>query len=543
MATVATVNISSTDLGSSTALPPKPLITNTTQQRQQTGNGMTYGNNFVHHPSTTNSERSSFNNTVSSLPERPPPPPIVPPILNVDRGEPTRHGGRENSNDQFSQSCDQTQLRLLNKKLSLSRQSIGSRNVLGQSNSFPNTASPSLLSSPMSTPGTQRRLQPSGIKLPAPPASLLNGLPKGAVMAAAARRIGSGAQKSNLINGNTANVLPSAALSDHLRECVPLPEAAAQMLMRQRAEELLATNELNNFRNKKNGLASRGQLQSRIIQMPKECNENENNDDKEIKNSNNKLEKPLATIADEEMPQMKIVEKTLKAEKPPPLSLPQNDEESNLNILEQNNNLTSTQKQIIPPIASQTQIKTPPPPPPPLPSNRIPALYPLVNEDGIVSGARRRSISSAVVGPLQTVMAPPMSPRGHVNMLPAIDEPTKKSRNTIIATSSSNSSGSNTNLFRNINNKNFRKKWLLRGALIATLIIGILAIILVIILTSLPSNNNTTINTTISSNIIITTQNPLTTTTKEQLITTTLGPVNIVGGAIFAPISMQNHSK
>jgi len=42
----------------------------------------------------------------------------------------------------------------------------------------------------MSTPGTQRRLQPSGIKLPAPPASLLNGLPKGVVMAAAGRRIG-----------------------------------------------------------------------------------------------------------------------------------------------------------------------------------------------------------------------------------------------------------------------------------------------------------------------------------------------------------------
>jgi len=49
--------------------------------------------------------------------------------------------------------------------------------------------------------------------------------------------------------------------------------------------------------------------------MPRECN-NENKDvndnEKEIKNCNDKLEKPLATIADEEMPQMKIVEPTLK---------------------------------------------------------------------------------------------------------------------------------------------------------------------------------------------------------------------------------------
>ncbi|CAK5019400.1 unnamed protein product [Meloidogyne enterolobii] len=556
---MATVAALSTDLGSpSTTLPPKPLITNTTltRQRQQTGK---YENNFGYVPSTANSEKS-FNKTLSSLPDRPPPP-IIPPILNVERGEPTRHGERENSVKQFSQSYDQTQLQLLNKKLSLSRQStIGTKNVLTQSNSFPNTASPSLLSSPMSTPGTQRRLQPSGIKLPAPPASLLNGLPKGVVMAAAGRRIGSGAQKSNLINGTTANVLPSAALSDHLREYVPLPEAAAQMLMRQRAEELLAANELNNFRNKKNGLASRGQLQSRIIQMPKECNNetkesNDNDEEKEIKNCNNKLEKPLATIADEEMPQMKIVEPTLKCRIPSPLSLPQNDDELNLkNTLEQNN--TSTSQQQIIPIASQTQIKTPPPPPPriqsPLPFNsRVPPLYPPVNEDGgINDGPRRRSISSAAVGPyLQTVMAPPMSPKGHVNMLPAIDEPTKKARNTITATPSSNTSnGSNstTNFFRNGNNKNFRKKWLLRGALIATLSIGILAIILVIILTSLPSNNgdnkilNNTTTTTISSNTIITTQTPLTTTTT---ITTTLGPVNIVGGAIFAPISMQNHSK
>uniref|UniRef100_A0A915M614 Uncharacterized protein n=1 Tax=Meloidogyne javanica TaxID=6303 RepID=A0A915M614_MELJA len=297
-------------------------------------------------------------------------------------------------------------------------------------NSFPNTASPSLLSSPMSTPGTQRRLQPSGIKLPAPPASLLNGLPKGVVMAAAGRRIGSGAQKSNLINGTTANVLPSAALSDHLREYVPLPEAAAQMLMRQRAEELLAANELN-------GLASRGKLQSRIIQMPRECNNenkesNNNDEEKEIKNCNNKLEKPLATIADEEMPQMKIVEPTLKNRIPSPLSLPQNDDELNLKNTSEQNNTSTSQQQIIP-IASQTQIKTPPPPPPPriqspLPFNsRVPPLYPPVNEDGVINdGPRRRSISSAAVGPyLQTVMAPPMSPKGHVNMLPAIDEPTK----------------------------------------------------------------------------------------------------------------------
>nr|CAD2145025.1 unnamed protein product [Meloidogyne enterolobii]CAD2202317.1 unnamed protein product [Meloidogyne enterolobii] len=558
---MATVAASSTDLGSSsTTLPPKPLITNTTltRQRQQTGK---YENNFGYIPSTANSEKS-FNKTLSSLPDRPPPP-IIPPILNVERGEPTRNGERENSVKQFSQSYDQTQLQLLNKKLSLSRQSIGTRNVLGQSNSFPNTASPSLLSSPMSTPGTQRRLQPSGIKLPAPPASLLNGLPKGVVMAAAGRRIGSGAQKSNLINGTTANVLPSAALSDHLREYVPLPEAAAQMLMRQRAEELLAANELNNFRNKKNGLASRGQLQSRIIQMPKECNNenkesNNNDEEREIKNCNNKLEKPLATIADEEMPQMKIVEPTLKGRIPSPLSLPQNDDDLNLKDTSEQNNISTSQQQIIP-IASQTQIKTPPPPPPPPPriqsplpfNSRVPPLYPPVNDDGVINdGPRRRSISSAAVGPyLQTVMAPPMSPKGHVNMLPAIDEPTKKARNTITATPSSNttSSGSNStnNFFRNGNNKNFRKKWLLRGALIATLSIGILAIILVIILTSLPSNNgdtkilNTTTTTTISSNTIITTQTPLTTTT----ITTTLGPVNIVGGAIFAPISMQNHSK
>uniref|UniRef100_A0A914N863 Uncharacterized protein n=1 Tax=Meloidogyne incognita TaxID=6306 RepID=A0A914N863_MELIC len=548
---MANVAALSTNLGpSSTTLPPKPLITNTTltRQRQQTEK---YETNFGYIPSTANSEKS-FNKTLSSLPDRPPPP-IIPPILNVESGE--------NSVKQFSQSYDQTQLQLLNKKLSLSRQSIGTRNVLGQSNSFPNTASPSLLSSPMSTPGTQRRLQPSGIKLPAPPASLLNGLPKGVVMAAAGRRIGSGAQKSNLINGTTANVLPSAALSDHLREYVPLPEAAAQMLMRQRAEELLAANELNNFRNKKNGLASRGKLQSRIIQMPRECN-NENKDvndnEKEIKNCNDKLEKPLATIADEEMPQMKIVEPTLKGRIPSPLSLPQNDDELNLKNTSEQNNTSTSQQQIIP-IASQTQIKTPPPPPPPriqspLPFNsRVPPLYPPVNEDGVINdGPRRRSISSAAVGPyLQTVMAPPMSPKGHVNMLPAIDEPTKKSRNTITATPSSNtSSGSNStnNFFRNGNNKNFRKKWLLRGALIATLSIGILAIILVIILTSLPSNNGDKINvtntttTTISSNTIITTQTSLTTTT-TTITTTTLGPVNIVGGAIFAPISMQNHSK
>uniref|UniRef100_A0A915M3F4 Uncharacterized protein n=1 Tax=Meloidogyne javanica TaxID=6303 RepID=A0A915M3F4_MELJA len=421
---MATVAALSTDLGSSsTTLPPKPTLT---RQRQQTGK---YENGYI--PSTANSEKS-FNKTLSSLPDRPPPP-IIPPILNVERGEQTRHGERENSVKQFSQSYDQTQLQLLNKKLSLSRQSIGTRNV-----SFPNTASPSLLSSPMSTPGTQRRLQPSGIKLPAPPASLLNGLPKGVVMAAAGRRIGSGAQKSNLINGATANVLPSAALSDHLREYVPLPEAAAQMLMRQRAEELLAANELNNFRNKKNGLASRGQLQSRIIQMPKECNNenkesNNNDEEKEIKNCNNKLEKPLATIADEEMPQMKIVEPTLKGRIPSPLSLPQNDDELNLKNTSEQNNTSTSQQQIIP-IASQTQIKTPPPPQPPpriqspIPFNsRVPPLYPPVNEDGVINdGPRRRSISSAAVGPyLQTVIAPPMSPKGHVNMLPAIDEPTK----------------------------------------------------------------------------------------------------------------------
>ena len=123
---MATVAALSTDLGSSsTTLPPKPTLT---RQRQQTGK---YENGYI--PSTANSEKS-FNKTLSSLPDRPPPP-IIPPILNVERGEQTRHGERDNSVKQFSQSYDQTQLQLLNKKLSLSRQSIGTRNVLGQSKS------------------------------------------------------------------------------------------------------------------------------------------------------------------------------------------------------------------------------------------------------------------------------------------------------------------------------------------------------------------------------------------------------------------------
>ena len=59
----------------------------------------------------------------------------------------------------------------------------------------------------------------------------------------------------------------------------------------------------------------------------------------------------------------------------------------------------------------------------------MPPLHHTIQEEGIIiSGARRRSISSAAVGPyLQTVMAaPPLSPRSnHVNTLPAIDEPIK----------------------------------------------------------------------------------------------------------------------
>ncbi|KAF7638260.1 hypothetical protein Mgra_00002234, partial [Meloidogyne graminicola] len=319
-----------------------------------------------------------------------------------------------NNQQQLNQSYDQMKLKLLNKKLSLSRQSINSnnKNGLGYSNSFPNTASPSLLSSPMSTPGTQRRLQPSGIKLPAPPASLLIGLPKGAIMTAAPFRIGSGAQKNNLINGN---VLPSAATMDHLRECVQLPEAAAQMLMRQRAEELLAINENNNFRSTKNGLASRGKLQCRVptLKMPKECNENE-----EKINFNNKIEKPLATIADEEMPQMKIVESPLKIDNKPLIVPIQNDDnfsQNEINI-QQNNNLKTFQQQQqnkIIELNLQKRIKTPSPPPPPLQS---PPINLTTIDEGIINGGgtRRRSISSAaVVYPyINTIIQPPLSPKG-----------------------------------------------------------------------------------------------------------------------------------
>jgi hypothetical protein len=91
--------------------------------------------------------------------------------------------------------------------------------------SFPNAGS--LLGSPASTPGGTRRSQlpPSGIKLPVPPPSLLNGL----------ANVHKSASSASL---NIAAVSPSAGRSDQLRESVTLPNAG-QMLAAARSELLL----------------------------------------------------------------------------------------------------------------------------------------------------------------------------------------------------------------------------------------------------------------------------------------------------------------
>lgn len=418
---------------------------------------------------------------------------------------------------------------------------LATKPALSQSRSIPSL----LLYSPADSPVSQRRaLPPSGIKLPQPPPSLLNGIP-----AKMPQKSVSALNLSSNAPTTVAAVTPSAGKSDHLRESVNFTqESTRQMLL------LAASNNSKKAAQARGNVGGGASKRLPPLQLPKmplgvendlkrkygngngdgtmmepeqdHGHINHTNTNKHTRTSSTETGEnvsdgngPIATMASGPMPQLKPLEPLKMPIHPSPIlpaSLP-SPPLSPISTVRPSSNVST--------VAAYPA--------------RVPPLHPIPNEVPFRPPTHRRSSSAGHLpssngnketggGGFGTM------PLNAHKPLPAISEPLGMKK-------SSSSTSTSFSLFKKLHQKSRGRPWHFAfKCVLVSLFLCIPVVIFILMLVFSGGSNN---DSTTSKNGTAITALP------DSLASPTAAPpppaptpINIVGGAIFAPISMQNET-